>query len=147
MSVSDPFSLARVYAHEIEKEGSLSRQGNIIKSNWKPMHATVTSSGFLHLFEDKQRKAVHSSWSLADATVESGESAHPLAFALRFTNRGFSLSGSQTVVYFRAENSDELMEWTHHCTKHAVAQPSLATVPHTEKDAAAAAVAAGAASA
>lgn len=142
----DPHSLARVYAHEIEKEGALSRQGGIIKSNWKPMHACLTASGFLHLFDPKDRKAVHSTWALADAQVENGESVHPLAFGLKFTKTGFSLSGSQTVVYFKADNSDELMEWIHACSSHDATtlqhqHPALSAVQQARQEAAASAAA------
>lgn len=129
----DPNSLARVYAHEIDKEGPLFRQGSVFKSNWKPMHAILTSSGFLHLFEEKGRNKVHSTWNLSDATLESGESVHPLAFSFRFTRSGFSLSGSTQIVHFKAANVDELMEWRHHAQKH-VLRTENPTNPQTNGD-------------
>ena len=113
--VRDPYALARVYAHEIEKEGSLLRQGTVFKSNWKPCHAVVTASGFLHLFADKAPKSSpRSSLFLGDASVENLEGC---VIQLRFSSKG-GLFSSPTIMQFKAENPDQQAEWSVHMQKH-----------------------------
>jgi len=127
----DPNALARVYAHEIEKEGSLFRQGSVFKSNWKPCHAVVTASGFLHLFSDKSKNRVHSSLSLADCVISNAEAQHgPLALQVTQQAKG-GLFSSPNTLYFKADNADELAEWVVIMQRHGSqeAEPAAAAAP------------------
>jgi hypothetical protein len=110
------------FACSLFVQGSLSRQGSVFKSNWKSCHAVVTASGFLHLFDDRSKKQVHSSISLADCVVEHGESVHPLALQITVAAKKGGLFSSPTVLYFKADNADEQQEWQILMQKHSQAQ-------------------------
>lgn len=137
--VRDPYALARVYAHEIEKEGSLLRQGTVFKSNWKPCHAVVTASGFLHVFADRAPKSSpRSSLFLGEASVDSVEGC---VIQLRFASKG-GLFSSPTTLQFKAENADQQAEWVVHMQKHQAAAGGGNSSPSSPSSAGAAAGAA-----
>jgi len=112
-----------------------------MKSHWKPVQAVLTASGFLHLYRDKSKQKVHSSHSLGDCAVESGDAAHPQLHTVKltFAARG-GLFSSPTVVFLKAANDDEQMEWVTQMQKFATH-----TAPTQASDAAAAANGSGSA--
>lgn len=134
----DPTSLTRVFSHEVAKEGSLFRQGRIFSSNWKSAHAVLTTSGFLHLFDEApnvRRTKAPVSFSLGDATVNAASGMHPHAFSVRFYKSNLFGGVTETSVFFRASSQAELDTWREEMEKYtrkpAPAPPAAAPAsPH-----------------
>eukprot|EP00474_Spongospora_subterranea_P010709 CRZ11167.1 hypothetical protein [Spongospora subterranea] len=111
-SEGDMLIVERLRSH-VQHKGLLSRQGKIVKSNYKLGHAVLTLAGFLHFFDKREDDSPVFRLSLQGAEVKNTEETEPCSFTLSIPNRSFfSVSSSPDVYVFKAEDPSSLKEWT-----------------------------------
>jgi len=114
----------------VMKEGHLDRQGSFMKSHWKPCHAVVTSTGWLHLFPDKAKKAsVHRSIALGECTVESGDVTAPFAIQITTHKKPGLFASGPTTTFVKATSLEEQQDFLALMQRLQAPQPALVAQP------------------
>lgn len=102
----------RVYRFEVFKQGSIFRQGKIISSNWKPIFAAVSRSGFFHYFDNSEAGSPSFSINLFDCLCAPAQSIHPHCLEIEQPNYNmFSLSGTPVKHYFKCNGAEDMFNW------------------------------------
>jgi len=108
----DPKSVDRLYHVEVEKEGTISRPGKFVKTNWKDVYAAVSKTGFFHYFTDRSRLDPICTIHLPDCTVSLAPQIDKCALEITVPNSSyFSLTGNPTQYHFRCASEESLVDW------------------------------------
>lgn len=121
----DPHLILRLYKHELDKEGPLYRQGKIIKSSWKLVHAAVSNSGVFHYGDaDDVKGPADVSITLAGCSVQRAARRDVAGFEIiQPSNSWLPMSSSATVHFFKASSAQQADDWVSTLKKYATAEP------------------------
>ena len=96
-------------------QGKLYRPGRILSSNWKPVHGAITKFGFFHCFVTEQDAKPTLSVPLHNTSIvikdqDKKKGLYTLEIVVP-NSSWFSLTGTPTKHFYRAENGDEFRKW------------------------------------
>ena len=119
----DSALLHRMYALEVEREGSLARPGRFFKKQFKEHWVAVSRSGFLHCWEERTDAAPVLSMSLADThAVLEGKAPDGAGWRIEIVStRGNAFGTRNDVVSqtFRATTEEDARQWVEAINKYA----------------------------
>jgi len=102
-------------AEEIEFEGAISRQGRLVKSNWKLVWGVVSKSGFFHYFETQESIQPHLSIALGECKVQAaphlGETVLEIAVPSSNVFSQMAQQRNYTRYHYKCSSKDDLSHW------------------------------------
>uniref|UniRef100_A0A6A7G6B9 PH domain-containing protein n=1 Tax=Hirondellea gigas TaxID=1518452 RepID=A0A6A7G6B9_9CRUS len=108
-----------LFYKDIVKFGILNRQGRVFASNWKPMFAIITRSGFFHCYDSKTAATPLYSLRLDWVNVSLKPELGDEGFEIAVPNTSiFSLTGNPTRYCFKAESEESMVDWINEVKKH-----------------------------
>jgi len=107
--------LTELIRSDVVLEGKLYRPGRILSSNWKPVHGAVTKFGFFHCFTAEKEEKPTLSVPLHNTSIvikDQDKKAALYTLEIVVPNSSwFSLTGTPTKHFYRAETAEEFAKW------------------------------------
>lgn len=130
--IRDPHMLLRLYSYELDREGPLYRQGKIIRSSWKLVHAAISRNGLFHYGEaDDIKGPADVSIQLSDCHVMLKNIKDVSGFEIiQPSNNSWllPLASSPNVYYFKAATPQLAQEWVQALQKYTKPAPTTNNV-------------------